>query len=60
MGKHMNIAALKITEKEVQGLCRFQLNTTQLRQILLKVEHDPVLWRDIKNSIEDAIESVAF
>jgi hypothetical protein len=56
----MTIAAIKITEAEVQRLCRFQLSTKQLRQILLKVEHDPVLWGEIKSSIEDAIESVAF
>lgn len=56
----MNTAKLKITEIEVQRLCRFQLSPKQLRQILLKVEHDPVLRSEIKNSIEDAIESVAF
>ncbi len=56
----MNITALKITEAEVQRLCQFQLNTKQLKQILLKVEHDPVLWGEIKSSIEDAIEAVAF
>lgn len=54
------MTTIKITEAKVREMCRFKLNSRQLKQILLKVEHDPVLWREIKNSIEDAIEAVAF
>jgi hypothetical protein len=54
------MTTIKITEAKVREMCRSKLNSRQLKQILLKVENDPVLWRDIKNSIEDAIEAVAF
>lgn len=56
----MTTAALKITHAEIRRLSRCHLNQRQIKQVLLKVENDPVLWGEIKSSIEDAIESVVF
>ena len=52
----MKSISFTITEAEIRSFSAKKLTDEQLEKIIITIENDPTLWKDVETSIRDAID----